>query len=132
VRIADLPWYDLDELAPATDAWWRGIASHLRRLGVDRVPDHLSRDGSHIARWQHCELLLSQACGYDVLYDAADDIVPIATPRYLAEGCEGPRYRMPAPRRSPLHAPKEGSQSAALAPSFPSARGCSRARSALG
>jgi len=93
VRIADLPWYDLAELVPATDAWWRGIANHLRRLGVDRVPDDLSRDGSHIARWQHGDLLLSQACGYDVLYDAADDIVPLATPRYLAEGCEGPRYR---------------------------------------
>lgn len=93
MRIADLPWYDLAELVPATDAWWRGIASHLRRLGVDRVPERLSRDGSHLARWQHADLLLSQACGYDVLYDAADDIVPLATPRYLAEGCEGPRYR---------------------------------------
>src|SRR5262245_51271215 len=93
LRIADLPWYDLDELVSATDGWWRGIASHLRRLGVDRVPDILSRDGSHVARWQDADLLLSQACGYDVLYDAASDIVPIATPRYLAEGCEGPRYR---------------------------------------
>ena len=93
MRIADLPWYDVPELAPATDAWWRGIAFHLRRLGVDRVPDQLSRDGSHVSRWQHPELLLSQACGYDVLYDAADDIVPLATPVYAAEGCEGPRYR---------------------------------------
>lgn len=93
MRIADLPWYDLPELVPATDAWWRGIAGHLRRLGVDRVPDALSREGSHAERWRHPELLLSQACGYDVLYDAADDLVPIATPCYRAEGCEGPRYR---------------------------------------
>lgn len=93
MRIADLPWYDLDELVDATDGWWRGIAGHLRRLGVDRVPEGLSRAGSHVERWQHRDLLLSQACGYDVLYDAADDIVPIATPCYLAEGCEGPRYR---------------------------------------
>ncbi len=93
MRIADLPWYDLQELVSATDAWWRGIAFHLRRLGVDRVPDGLSREGSHVERWQHADLLLSQACGYDVLYDAADDLVPLATPRYAAEGCEGPRYR---------------------------------------
>jgi ABC-type phosphate/phosphonate transport system substrate-binding protein len=93
VRIADLPWYDLPELVDATDSWWCGIADHLRRLGVDRVPDALLREGSHVDRWRHPELLLSQACGYDVLYDAADDIVPIATPCYTAEGCEGPRYR---------------------------------------
>lgn len=92
-RIADLPWYDLGELMFATDGWWHGIATHLRRLGVDRVPHELSREGSHAERWQHPDLLLSQACGYDVLYDAADDIVPIATPCYAAEGCEGPRYR---------------------------------------
>jgi ABC-type phosphate/phosphonate transport system substrate-binding protein len=46
-----------------------------------------------VQRWQHPDLLVSQACGYDVLYDAADDIVPVATPCYEAEGCEGPRYR---------------------------------------
>lgn len=93
MRIADLPWYDLPELVAATDAWWCGIAGHLRRLGVEAVPDTLCREGSHVDRWRHPELLLSQACGYDVLYDAADDIVPIATPCYSAEGCEGPRYR---------------------------------------
>lgn len=93
MRIADLPWYDLEELTPATDAWWRGIAGHLRRLGVDRVPENLSREGSHVDRWGHPDLLLSQACGYDVLYDAASDIAPIATPCYAAAGCEGPRYR---------------------------------------
>lgn len=93
VRIADLPWYDLAEIERATDGWWRGVADHLRRLGVDRVPDSLTRAGSHVERWRHPDLLLSQACGYDVLYDAEEDIVPIATPCYAAEGCEGPRYR---------------------------------------
>jgi ABC-type phosphate/phosphonate transport system substrate-binding protein len=93
VRIADLPWYDLDEIVAATDAWWGGIARHLRALGIDRVPEQLSRDGSHLDRWRDPELLLSQACGYDVLYDSRDDIVPIATPCYAAAGCEGPRYR---------------------------------------
>jgi ABC-type phosphate/phosphonate transport system substrate-binding protein len=92
VRIADLPWYDLPELQAATDAWWDGIAGHLRRLGVDRVPDRLQRDGCHVERWRQRDLLLSQACGYDVLYDAAQWIVPIATPCYRAGGNRGPRY----------------------------------------
>ncbi len=93
MRIAELPWYDVPDLVPATDAWWRGLARHLRAAGVDRVPDTLARDGSYLERWRHPDLLLSQACGYDVLYDSADDLEPIATPCYLAEGCEGPRYR---------------------------------------
>ncbi|MBK8097330.1 MAG: PhnD/SsuA/transferrin family substrate-binding protein [Planctomycetes bacterium] len=92
MRIADLPWYDLPELQACTDAWWRGIAGHLRALGVDRVPEQLTREGAHDARWADGNLLLSQACGYDVLWDSADILVPIATPRYAAPGCCGPRY----------------------------------------
>lgn len=92
MRIADLPWYDLPELQAATDAWWRGIAAHLRRLGVEAVPDELQREGCHVARWRHADLLLSQACGYDVLYDAARWIVPVATPCYRAGAVRGPRY----------------------------------------
>lgn len=91
--VAELPWYDLPELRQHTDAWWRGIAKHLRLAGVERVPEQLVRGGDYASRWSSPELLLSQSCGYDVLYDAAEHIVPIATPCYAAEGCEGPRYR---------------------------------------
>jgi hypothetical protein len=92
VRIADLPWYDLPELRAATDAWWRGIASHLRALGVDQVPDALHREVAHEQNWQDARLLLSQACGYDVLYDSSDVLQPVATPCYALPGCSGPRY----------------------------------------
>ena len=91
--LADLPWYDFAELRAHTDAWWQGIAKHLTRQGVVGLPAVLSRDGDYAARWRQPNLLLSQACGYDVLYDEQDHIVPIATPCYLAQGCEGPRYR---------------------------------------
>ena len=69
------------------------LAKHLRLAGVERVPEQLVRGGDYASRWSSPELLLSQSCGYDVLYDAAEHIVPIATPCYAAEGCEGPRYR---------------------------------------
>ena len=92
MRIAELPWYDLPEVRAATDAWWLGIAGHLRGLGVEDVPATLARGGSHVDRWHHPDLLLSQACGYDVLYDAAHAIVAVATPCYAAPGCEGSRY----------------------------------------
>ncbi|MCB9878810.1 MAG: PhnD/SsuA/transferrin family substrate-binding protein [Planctomycetes bacterium] len=93
MSLAALPWYDFAELRAQTDAWWAGIARHLRALGVERVPKALLRGRALAEHWRHPELLLSQACGYDVLYDHADAIVPVATPCYLAEGCEGPRYR---------------------------------------
>jgi ABC-type phosphate/phosphonate transport system substrate-binding protein len=105
VRTAELPWYDFAELRAATDALWQGIARHLRRHGVDDVPDRLCRDGEPATRWRNGRLLLSQACGYDVLHDFADDLVPIATPCYTAPGCDGPRYRSHVLVRSdgPLH-----------------------------
>lgn len=92
MRIADLPWYDLPELQPATDAWWLGIGRHLRALGQDDVPAALQRHTDHAENWRSPHLLLSQACGYDVLYDSADDLLPIATPCYALPGCLGPRY----------------------------------------
>ncbi|MCK5944356.1 MAG: PhnD/SsuA/transferrin family substrate-binding protein, partial [Planctomycetes bacterium] len=76
-----------------TDAWWAGIARHLERAGLVGVPAALRRGGSYVDDWRQPNLLLSQACGYDVLYDHADVLVPVATPCYDAEGCEGPRYR---------------------------------------
>lgn len=91
--VAQLPWYDFPELRAHTDSWWRGIAGHLRRLGLENVPDDLARQPGYAERWRRPELLLSQACGYDVLYDEADHLVPVATPCYVADGCEGPRYR---------------------------------------
>jgi hypothetical protein len=93
VLVAELPWYDFSELQAHTDSWWGGIAKHLRLAGVDGVPSSLVRGAGYASRWRDPQLLLSQSCGYDVLYDSADLIVPIATPCYAAEGCEGPRYR---------------------------------------
>ncbi|MFN3241443.1 MAG: phosphate/phosphite/phosphonate ABC transporter substrate-binding protein [Planctomycetota bacterium] len=92
MSVAALPWYDFAELHEQTDAWWAGIARHLVAAGCEGTPERLLR-GDHVAGWQRDDLLLSQACGYDVLYDHADAIVPVATPCYSAEGCEGPRYR---------------------------------------
>lgn len=92
MRAADLPWYDLPDLSAATDAWWQGIARHLRAQGVDGVPDALSRDDDCRERWADPQLLLSQACGYDVLYDARPLLLPVAAPVYAIAGCRGPRY----------------------------------------
>jgi len=92
MRIANLPWYDFAELTVATDAFWRGVRRHLVAQGVDDLPETLDRKTPHAEQWRRSELLLSQACGYDVLYDAAADLQVVATPRFDAEGCEGSCY----------------------------------------
>lgn len=93
MRIANLPWYDFHELSGATDALWSGIARHLAAAGVDDVPERLDRETDHRVQWRQPNLLLSQACGYDVLYDSATELEVVATPCFVAEGCDQSSYR---------------------------------------
>ena len=90
--IAGLPMYDPPGLSAATDAWWAGLARALRRHGIDDVPDRLSRFPSTAALWQRQDLLLSQACGYDLVADYRTLLAYVATPCYRAEGCSGAQH----------------------------------------
>jgi ABC-type phosphate/phosphonate transport system substrate-binding protein len=107
-RIASLPWYDLREIRWATDRFWRSLAARLRAEGVSGVPDECERAVGCFEQWQRPELLLSQACGYDVRLAYAEHLQLVATPRYGAPGCEGPTYssfvvvRVDSPYREPL------------------------------
>jgi ABC-type phosphate/phosphonate transport system substrate-binding protein len=92
-RIANLPWYDLPEIAASTDAFWRAVAERLRAAGVDGVPHELERDGDHEEQWRHPRLLLSQACGYDVLYDSRAHLRAVARPQFSVAGCADGGYR---------------------------------------
>ena len=90
---AALPPYDLPEIRAAHDAWWRGIARHLRRAGLKQVPDGLTRDDDVWALWRAPDLLLGQTCGYPLLFDLANDCQAVATPCYDTAWTEGPLYR---------------------------------------
>ncbi len=92
VRVASLPMYDLPRIRAATDAWWRGIAGHLRRLGMAAVPDRLTRNTDASASWRDPGLLFSQTCGYPLTHALAGRVQVVATPIYGAPGMEGPRY----------------------------------------
>ncbi|TDJ61991.1 MAG: hypothetical protein E2O37_11735 [Proteobacteria bacterium] len=92
MMIASLPMYDLPELRTATDAWWSGMATALRRAGIDAVPDQLTRVDNIAAVWRDPNLLLSQTCGYPLVREMADILQPVATPIYDAPGCDGPNY----------------------------------------
>ena len=89
--LASLPMYDLPEARAATDDMWSGIASALRRAGIDDVPDALTRD-PEIDVWHSRELLLSQTCGYPLTHALAGVVELVATPAYTAERCSGADY----------------------------------------
>ena len=91
--IAALTMYDLPELQAATNAWWTAIAGHLRRAGLDDVPQELTRGRPVDVNWRDPALLLTQTCGYPLTHGHADDLSAIAVPDYRAEGCGGGLYR---------------------------------------
>lgn len=92
MRFASLPWYDLDEVRPVTDAWWRVVARHLRAEGIADAPEQLERELSCERQWESPSLLLSQACGYDAGISSRGELQLVATPRYSAVGCIGTHY----------------------------------------
>jgi ABC-type phosphate/phosphonate transport system substrate-binding protein len=87
-----LPMYDWPEVRAATDAWARGLARHLRGHGFPDVPDVLSRLPDYRGTWHASDLLLSQTCGYPLIHEYRQQLIPVATPHYSAEGCRGPYY----------------------------------------
>ena len=89
--IATLPMYDWPQARQATDAWWAGMARHLRAQGFD-APDRLTRSRNPATQWRRPDLLMSQTCGYPLVHAFKGKLEALATPVYAAEGCAGPHY----------------------------------------
>ena len=89
--VASLPMYDLPEVREATDGLWRSLAARLRRRGID-APATLTR-GDADAAWSDPNLLLSQTCGYPLVTGLARHVAVVATPSYIAPGCQGAFHR---------------------------------------
>ena len=89
--IASLPMYDWPEVRDATDAWWAGVARHLRTEGLD-APERLTRSHAPGTNWRRKTLVLSQTCGYPLMHDFRNRLAVLATPVYAVEGCSGPSY----------------------------------------
>lgn len=88
---ASLPMYDLPEVRWATDALWSAIAARLTAAGI-AAPPALSRGPAVHELWADPALLLSQTCGNPYVRAYRDRLRLVATPRYAAPGCDGPRY----------------------------------------
>lgn len=89
---ASLPMYDLPEVRWATDALWAAVAARLSAAGVAAAPA-LTRGPALNELWTDPALLLSQTCGNPYVRTYRDRLRLVATPRYAAPGCDGPRYR---------------------------------------
>lgn len=84
--------YDWPEVRQATDALWAAIAGAVRARGLD-APETLDRTRPPEDQWRDPDLLFSQACGYPYATALRGTVRLVATPVYVAEGCEGPAYR---------------------------------------
>ena len=92
--IASLPWYDLAEVRAANDELWRQVSGRLPdSLRGGPAPRELDRETPPRLQWRSGRVVLSQACGYDVVGPERDRLRLVATPRYHAIGCGGPTYR---------------------------------------
>lgn len=82
--------YDPPAVRAATDAWWQGLARHLRAAGIADVPAALARDPA--PDWTAPDLLFSQTCGYPLTHALAGRVEPLCTPVYAAPGCDAAWY----------------------------------------
>ncbi|MEO3430568.1 PhnD/SsuA/transferrin family substrate-binding protein [Pelagibius sp. CAU 1746] len=90
---ASLPMYELPGLEAATDAWWASLAAALRAVGLEEVPQRLTRSADPAELWTAPELLFSQTCGYPLTHALAGKVTLVATPVYDVPGCAGGHYR---------------------------------------
>lgn len=89
---ASLPMYDFRELRAANEAWWSGIASHMRRMGINNVPAKLQQESPVHTLWQHPHLFMSQCCGFDVVFGYKDKLSPLLVTDWDVEGCDDGQY----------------------------------------
>ena len=90
--LAALPMYDPPELQEANDALWAALRQRLEVRGV-AAPPGLTRTSDLDALWSSSDLLIAQTCGYPLATRLRDQVRLVLTPRYRAQGCDGPFHR---------------------------------------
>lgn len=92
-RLASFPMYDFPPLQPAHDELWSSLRRFLIDAGLEEPPAQLTRGVEHVGVWTHPYLLLAQGCQYPLAKFFANRVRLVATPRYLAPGCDHATYR---------------------------------------
>ncbi|MCH9670157.1 MAG: PhnD/SsuA/transferrin family substrate-binding protein [Gammaproteobacteria bacterium] len=94
MQLANLAWYDFDELRSATDRFWSELAAALVRRGMSDVPLTLERNISYREQWRSPRFLFGQACGLDLFMPTSAALIrPLAAPVYEFPGCDNGGYR---------------------------------------
>ena len=89
---ASLPMYQFHGTAKANDAWWAGVRQELVARGMENPPQDLLKVDDRVVHWSDPDLVLSQTCGYPLLYALGAKVHLVATPCYDAPGCDGHNY----------------------------------------
>jgi ABC-type phosphate/phosphonate transport system substrate-binding protein len=84
--VASLPMYDWPEIRSHTDEFWNGFAKHAGLVGG------LERNMNYADVWRQADLLFSQTCSYPFTHEFKGLLTYIATPLYLADGCDETDY----------------------------------------
>ena len=90
-KTVSLPMYDFPEIRAATDAWWAGISRHLEHERI-KVASELIHNKPVRELWSDENLLLSQRCGFDVVFGYKEVLNALVTPVYAVDGCTGGYY----------------------------------------
>ncbi|KKB63646.1 hypothetical protein WM40_09865 [Robbsia andropogonis] len=93
--IVALPMYNVTTLL---DQQWRAllrdVIMQLRAMGIkDAITVHDAPGPDIAALWQRPDLLLSQTCGYPLMFQLKEKVQVVAAPVFDVEGCDGPSYR---------------------------------------
>ena len=89
---ASLPMYDFPEIRESTDAWWEGIAKHMKLQGIKDVPASLLVEVSPDLLWKDENLLLSQCCGFDVMNSYKNHLSVLMISNWDVEHCATGQY----------------------------------------
>jgi len=89
--IVSLPWDDLAEVRKANDELWGLVADRLpSHLRGTPLPTILERRIPTRMQWASGRVILSQACGYDVVLPERNQLRIVATPCYPPPDATGP------------------------------------------
>jgi len=92
MSLACLPMYDLPEVRGASDAFWAGLAGHLRRERLGEFQERLTHDRPVVDLLSDPDLRFGQCCGSDLVGNLGTSLRLVATPHYAAPGCKAADY----------------------------------------
>ncbi len=91
LRRVNFPWYDLPETAHLLDELYVHLRTFLTEMGFKDIGSRLSRN-EYRYEWQCPDLLLSQACGWDLVCDPSISLQAVCTPLFNLPGNRAGQY----------------------------------------